>query len=144
MTTMHLLHLLHFVFFSIILLGTRRTWTKDWIWNPSYIWLCRCFGDWRRRSSITQIETVPNIIRNESVVVECHSASIVSVYAHFLWFPSIVSTPVQIQIADLVCTRSVYIERIRRASLECSWPRVINPWSINLIQFNSIRFNCCD
>lgn len=86
-------------------------------------------GDWR---TTTQVEAIPNVVRNESVVVKCNSLSVMPIYAHLLWLPTIVSTPVQIQVTYLVRTRTVYLKRIRRAPLECPRRRVIYPRCIHL------------
>lgn len=119
-----LLHRHYHLFFSI----------RSILWTNSIATsLLHCsFRDWRRRS-MTQVESIPGATGNESVVVKRNGLRVISIHCYFLWFPSIGSTPVQIQIADLMRTWTVYLIRIRRASLECSRRWIIYPWSINLI-----------
>lgn len=79
------------------------------------------------------VETEPNAIRDESVVVKSHSLCVIAIDSHAFGFPPVISTPVEVDVADLVCAGSIYVERIRGASLECMGRRIVQPRRINLI-----------
>lgn len=79
------------------------------------------------------VETEPNAIRDESVVVKSHSLCVIARDSHAFGFPPVISTPVEVDVADLVRAGSIYVERIRGASLECTGRRIVQPRGINLI-----------
>lgn len=79
------------------------------------------------------VETEPNAVRNESVVVEGHSLGVIAIYGHGFGFPPVISAPVEVDVADLVRAGSIYVERIRGASLECTSRRIVQPRRINLV-----------
>nr|DAD33413.1 TPA_asm: hypothetical protein HUJ06_012263 [Nelumbo nucifera] len=86
----------------------------------------RCGGQFK-----AEIESEPNSIRNESVVLKCDSLNIGATDLHRLWFLTIVTRPERIQIIDLlVGTGSAHLERIHRKPFECSHWFLILPEKI--------------
>lgn len=89
---------------------------------------CRC-----GTPSITEIKAIPNPIRNKDIVIKCGSFGIISVHSHALWLPTIISTPVEVKIANLVCARTLYLKCISWTAFKCSRVWIIQPWCIHLI-----------
>ena len=87
----------------------------------------------------TVIEAKPNTTWNESVIIKSDGPCVIAVDGHSLRFPPIVSTPVEVDVTDLVRTGSMYVECIRGTPLEGTSGRIIQPRCINLIVAICIR-----
>lgn len=78
-------------------------------------------------------EAKPNAIRDISVEGKRNRLRVRTIDCHRLGFPTIVSVPVKVDIADLACAWPVYLKRISRAPFEGSCRWIIQSWCINLI-----------
>ena len=109
----------------------------------------------RRRSTVAIIKTIPNVAWNEGVIVKSNSLWIITINLHTLWHPTIRSSSIEIDIADLICTWSIYLKRIWRTLFKCPSGWIIQPWCIYLvirgnnhkdpqsISFSTYQFHVC-
>lgn len=82
---------------------------------------------------MTEVKAVPNTVGNKDVVVESDGLDVVTVHLDGLRLPAVVTASVEVQVADLVRARPPYLERVRRAPLERSRTRIVQPRRVNLI-----------
>lgn len=83
---------------------------------------------------IAVIKTIPNALRDKRVVRESDCLGAIAEYLDTPRNPTIWTRPVEIDIAYLVCTRSVYLICVRWTLLKCSSPWVVKPRCVYLIQ----------
>lgn len=86
----------------------------------------------KSRRTVAVVEPKPNIVLNPAVVLESHSPDIRAGNTHTVYLPAIISPPVQVHIAYIVCTRTSNIICICGARLESTRGWIVNPWHINL------------
>lgn len=80
------------------------------------------------------IEAIPHGIGERRAEGEGDALTVIVVKdLHRVGHPAIVALTAQVEVAYPVPARSLHLERVRRASLERSGRRVVQPWHINLL-----------
>jgi len=59
------------------------------------------------------VESIPNVDGDKSFVVKCHLRRMRTRYSDGVRFPAIIAASVEVQIANLVCAWSTYVEGVR-------------------------------
>lgn len=78
------------------------------------------------------VEPIPNIVWYPSIVVESHGPYVRAGYTYTLHIPAIISPTVQVHIADIIRTWTVYVIGIRGACLKSTRRWIIDPCHIHL------------